>query len=1001
MNDNAEGGVWRPGRAGRDPGRTEARELVYDARRSTPRVPGGGFHTRGDGDFAFGPRDPEDSDALDYLAFFRSLWRRKLLAMTIAVLATSVAAVIIMRLPAHYVAHALVLIGNPLQDASRGAAPAALPDTGTVQTSVEVLRSPQLAAEVIRRLNLEENPEFNPTAAERDETGMIARLTDVISRAREWCCGRQAPADPHADPAAAELSRTVDGFLGQLRVSIKDNSRMIDVAFESMDARLAMLVANALVDSYVNEELELRAQSARQRADWLRARIGELQAEVENAEEAAAKFRSENGLFSMPGGSPLLLKQMADVSAELADAETTRAAIEARLRQLRASLGAAGGDGATGGVVDSPLMRTLQEEEAKALQQLAEASVKFGDKYPTNVGLRERLRYIRSSMQRENQRVIASLDDDLRIARMREQDLSQRLSQLKSDVSRMNRADITVRALERKAQADQVLLDDFIARLQATSQETDTSLLRPTAQIASYAQLPVSPERPKKALLILVAGVASLIGAVLVVHLIEKSDRSLHSLDEVEGHLKVAGLGMLPISEAARLSAVEAARYGSVYREALKATYLSLFGTREMSEVAVVTSAMPGEGKTTLALSLAAMAAQGRQRVIILDADFWKKDASAALGFRTGVGLAEVLEGKATLADAIISDVVSGADVMLPGRFSRGSLLTWIDDFRELLDSLRDQYDVVIIDAPPVLSASEAALLAKHADATVMAVRWGSTSRDAAAVAARKLHDAGAFLAGSVITMVREREHAKYGYVDAAYFSSKFEIYQSPPTTAISWSSLTEDSAGERTPGKALSRKPAVPRHALLVVDMQEHRGVPSGSYSPSKAARDRLIETINGVSELAARSGVMVVYAHQNLSHFTKVLSHVRTRRTGGYHAVELDAGLRTVSEFNFPKPAPDAFSNSRLDPFLREKGIDHLFIVGVDGVTSINQTAHSALALGYRVTFIQDGIFTTSEDRWKRLLKVFESAAAFAISREEFAEFCQRLRLRNRASA
>src|SRR3546814_5142156 len=136
----------------------------------------------------------------------------------------------------------------------------------------------------------------------------------------------------------------------------------------------------------------------------------------------------------------------------------------------------------------------------------------------------------------------------------------------------MNGADVTLRALERKAEADRRLLDDFIARLNETvGQNSDTSSLRTDAQIASYARLPVNPERPKKKLLILIAGIASLIGAAGIVHLLERSDRSLRGTEEVERLLGIAGLGMLPISKAAQLSAPEAARYGSTYREALTA----------------------------------------------------------------------------------------------------------------------------------------------------------------------------------------------------------------------------------------------------------------------------------------------------------------------------------------------------------------------------------------------------------------------------------------------
>src|SRR3979411_2019658 len=261
------------GAGGLDPWDT-SRGRDYGKYDSASRRPTATFDGRGGNSACESSESPE---LVNYSAVLRKLWRRKFLLVAIAILGIGGATVIIARMPAHYVAHAFVVIGDPLgksrlsYGANQTSGIVSLPDNGTVLTEVEVLKSPQLALEVVRDLKLENSPEFNAAAAPVEQPG-------TWSRAKEWLFGSQAPPDPQAHAAAAaELSQTVDNFLGRLRISVKDNSRMVDVAFDASSPRLAMQVTNALVDRYVNNQLESRLQSVQRTSSWLHDKILQLQ----------------------------------------------------------------------------------------------------------------------------------------------------------------------------------------------------------------------------------------------------------------------------------------------------------------------------------------------------------------------------------------------------------------------------------------------------------------------------------------------------------------------------------------------------------------------------------------------------------------------------------------------------------------------------------------------------------------------------------------------------
>jgi capsular exopolysaccharide synthesis family protein len=392
----------------------------------------------------------------------------------------------------------------------------------------------------------------------------------------------------------------------------------------------------------------------------------------------------------------------------------------------------------------------------------------------------QELASIRQKIRSEIERIVAELKVEAQTAAARQASVERDVDRLRSAIEQRGQAEVHLGELQREIDADRQIYQEMLKRYRETREQQE--IVDSDFKVLARAVPPLKPTSPGPVLFGAVGFTSSLLLLLTSVVLRELTDKSVRGTGDVERHLGVTRIGLVPRLRKGwrgrRPHRYLLARPRSTYAAALQSVLGSLRSGGTLPKLLVVTSSLPGEGKTTFAVSLAVCAAQIGKRVLLVDGDFRHPSIQRELGLLPQQGLVEYALGEIDLSQAVEKDPTSGLDVLPIGR--RHALPIPLIDNAALsgrLQTLKMRYDLVIVDSAPVLGIPETLLLSAQADLVVFVVRWGSTVRNSAKRALEDLAGAGACVAGAVLTRVDVRRHAAYGYGDAALSYSKYSHY--------------------------------------------------------------------------------------------------------------------------------------------------------------------------------------------------------------------------------
>ncbi|SDL92291.1 GumC family protein [Aliiruegeria lutimaris] len=631
---------------------------------------------------------------------------------------------------------------------------------------VEMIRSNVLIGEVVDQLGLMEHPKFDPR---------VPRSEGVFTRAKRMVRGGDPPHVVAARLSEEQLRSWVIGTVrSQLAVERLGVSYAIEISFDSGDPTTTAAVANGVAERYIDSQLDKKLAATMRANAWLSEQLLELSAQVEAADGEVVAFKS--GMIDAAGGSEESISQLlVELNKMLVAGSTAHADAKVRLGQVEA-LQEVGGLAAVADVVTSPLLETLLRHRSDLASDQAQLASTFGRRHPEMVRISAQIANIDRSIEAELTRRVEEMRSDVVVTRNREAALKQQIEEVSERTDKLSKASVRLSQLERASEATRAIYGNFLGRFKETSAQA--GFQTPEARIIGVAEIPTVPSSPRKTLFMLMAIVFGMSAAIAWVFICNLVKAPITNSDELRAVSRRPGLAPLPfvrgIGRYRWLRRALAGKGNTNFMEHIRSIRVELFelGQGTPPEVLLVTSSLPGEGKTSVACALVNSLSRSGKSVLLLDADLHHPDVRSVLKLPSGGAcLVGYLERREKLMDLPQHSELLNADVIVPRRRAdnAGDLLG-SKLFEGMMMRMSSRYDVIVVNAPPVLHLSDAIVLAKNADATLYTVRCASTP---AKVVRRSIHRlesaAGICVAGVVMTMVRRkdaaaRETEMYGY---------------------------------------------------------------------------------------------------------------------------------------------------------------------------------------------------------------------------------------------
>jgi succinoglycan biosynthesis transport protein ExoP len=605
-------------------------------------------------------------------------------------------------------------------------------DDGDIWGQIYIISSEANVLPVVRSLGLANDPEFNGI---RDEAniGLMDRMRGLVREARHYIFGGETLPAVAPDPEKVALA----SVLVNLSVTRGEVPALINVAFSSKDPVKSARIANAIAEAYLKGNATIRINSTQMVGRLVQDRVTELKQQAADAERALLEYRMANNLIGS-GSNTLSGDQLTSLQTHLAAARVAMAEAKARVDRIKAAEG-------PGGVFapDNELISRLRTQHLELASRVKDIESRVGPGHLAAVKMRARMEEVQAAIADEQKRLAGTFDKEYELARARYDELAATVSQVLTEEGSNTGVQARIKELQSAADTLRALYNKMLERASDMDRLYGGQLTSPApdARIVTHAQPPQQTEASKKRLLIFAGG--SILGFLLGGVLLLARDFPFGVFRTPQQVNRATGLACAVLPRIGRRrdqAALKGGEYAlntpySRFAETLRSIWalINIAQRENGAKVICVVSSVPGEGKTTVATNLAShFSCHTSARVLLIDADLHRHSLTDRVAPEASVGLKEALGEPAELSKYVVHKERLQLDVLpcpLPSRIPNAAELLGTPAMQKLIDTAREAYDLVVIEAPPVAAVVDFKMISRHCDGFIFVVEWGRTSQ--------------------------------------------------------------------------------------------------------------------------------------------------------------------------------------------------------------------------------------------------------------------------------